>query len=323
MNKVACKECGLLNWKSMESCEHCGAKDKKYGLLWHLGISSLGLFVLLITIPISPLVKGHVSLFLGIVLASLGLLFSYLYPTRRWQLGISLALPYTLLMAYSIKTTMTDNAQWEGVFWRTEIFYSTVYLYMSVVISTCLGVVIGSTRSFYGIALLGGVLLLTFVSEQYILDHPPIEKSTSASFDLINNEDLWLRADIRCSYEINKDYLGFRNYDRGGCGDSRIKVLRKNPKYNLATTATWVIEGKETVQSMWPINGPGDSSIVRNFESGAYNNISEWRTTIPVMEIANAHQGEFRWDDISLQFQEEQFKALNDLLRKYKQLVEE
>ena len=330
-----CMNCGLVNWPSAEFCKRCGVKldpetprnsspKSRYvksggrNILRNLQAFLAGLGGS-IAFFLTAVVGWHSVVPFAILFASLGILFGYLYSKKRWQMAIWLSLSYLILITWIVIGTIQYNAQWENVFWRTEVFYGTMYVNLSPVIAAFLGVLIGSKRSLIFSVVLIGVIVLALGCERYMLSHSHVTLERNGSLE-ISSEEARLRVDLHCGYTKSYDYRNFRYFDTGGCGDSRITVLSKNPIYSLPTKAAWVIDGNEIAGTMWPINGPGDRSSINRFDDHAYDDVSRWRATIPITSIMKAHQVEFRWGSITIPLQSEQLETLKNLQREFEQL---
>jgi hypothetical protein len=265
-------------------------------------------------------VMGRVNFFaLVVAFACCGILFGYLYPMKKWQVGILLTAPYVVLLSWAIAATLLHNQHWNGVFWQTQIFYSAVYLYLTPIIAAIAGVLIGSTRSIVFVTLLTVLLVSTVMSEIYIRDHHYISRASSGSFEM-GNEGLRLHVDLNCKYTKYNNHEKFLYVESGGCGDARVTVLARNPTYNLPTTSAWVIDGTETPGTMWPINSSNGGSYVDKFYPHAYDNVTTWRATIPVAAITKAQQAEFRWGDSNIQLDPAQIESLRKLQKEFAQL---
>src|SRR5262245_3850502 len=264
-------------------------------------------------------VMGRVNFFaLVVAFAFWGTLFGYLNPNKKWQVGSLLTLPYFILLTLVTVATLNHNQRWDGVFWRTQIFYSAVYLYVSPIIAAIAGVLIGSTRSIVCVTILTTVLVSTVIGENYIRDHQYISRSSSGSFEM-GNEGLRLHVDLNCKYTKFNNHQKFLYVENGGCGDARVTVLARNPTYNLPTTSAWVIDGTETPGTMAPINASDGGSYVDKFYPHAYDDVKIWRATIPVAAITKAQQAEFRWGDTNIQLDPVQIESLRKLQKEFAQ----
>lgn len=160
--KRKCIQCGLVNWPRSELCKRCGlrldATTEVNGPQPSIKPGGRNLFRILtaflaglvgcIVFFLSAVAGSPIPISLTIAFACLGILLGYFYSKQRWQMAIWLSLPYLLLITWIMISTLQYNAKWEGVFWRTEIYYGTIYLNLVPVIAAFLGVLIGSTRSF-------------------------------------------------------------------------------------------------------------------------------------------------------------------------------
>jgi len=330
-----CIKCGLVNWPLSESCKRCGAKleaessdgvspepgnvkERRRIIVGNPIVFLVGLFGSFVFLLVA-IAGGSASVPLAIAFTCLGTLFGYFRPKSKWQVGIWLSLSYLVLIVWLIIGTLQYNAKWEGVFWRTEIFYTTIYLYLCPVLASFLGALLGSTRSFRFVAALIVVLGVAVGCENYRRDHSQISRSKNGFID-IRSEDSWLRIDISCVYTKSIDYRGFRYFDVGGCSDSRTTVVNKNPSYSLPTKAMWVIDGQETPEMMSPLNGRDGTSTIYTRDEHANDEVLRWRSIVPIRSMMNAHQVEFRWGAISIPLQNEQLEALKNLQKEFEQL---
>jgi hypothetical protein len=259
-------------------------------------------------------VPGFLALI--IVFAFWGILFAYLYRPIKWPIAIWLSLPYLVVVVLSVRSMMEFNAYVGN---HNEVTFSVVYLYASPVIAAAFGVLIGSTRSIRSIILFIGLLVSVVAFGSYIDSYVRVSQSRVGTFEMAN-EVLRLKVDVNCKYEKYRDRINFFFQDQGGCGDARMTVIGKNPRYRLPMTASWIVDGVEIPQRMLPINGPDDGSMIDKFDDPyAYEDVERWRATIPP-RLVNAQQAEFRWGDSSIQVQPEQIETYRKLKTEFDEL---
>ena len=247
-----------------------------------------------------------------ILFIAMGLIFGYFYPKAKWRVGVLLMLPYLVLITWIVVATIIGNAKWEGVYWRTEIFYTTIYLDICPVIAGLFAILFASSRNFYFVIVLIALVAGLAACERYCANHSIISRSSNRSIEL-ESEVTRLKIDIDCKYTRHNDFRGFRYYDEDGCGSGLVTVISKDPRHSLPRNAIWLIDGVELPGWMSPLNGPDGRSTIGRPEKNAYDEVRKWRATIPIKSMQNAQQVNFRWGDITIQLREDQIQSLNKL----------
>jgi hypothetical protein len=257
-------------------------------------------------------VYAHV--FLAMLLPLLAIVFSYLYPNRRWYLWFCLILPYGLLVLWKVMDTIHYNARYNGAIGQTQIYWSTVYLFASPIIASVLAPLFNATRliSFALASIIAVGLAIT--CQVYISNHAEVSVSANRSV-LLTNATSRLNVDFRCRYYKSINYLRFSYYEENHCG-GQFTVVNKNPADRLTTVADWMIDGAKKSIQMSPIG-----AVPLAYSPHKYDNVNNWTAALPFNELVKAREVQFSWGDIQIQLQPEQIETLKQTITEFQTAV--
>lgn len=293
-------------------------KEKKFD---EYGIAIvIGLLCAMVCFLFSIYPGPYIYVPLALLLGSFAMLLSYLSPDNRWFTWLWLTLPYVGLTLWIVISIKNYRAKYEGVYFRTEIYWSAIYLFVCPVIASLLGPLLGKRRLISFVVGLIAVLGIGVYCQMYITRKSHIIVSTNNSIDIADNVSR-LRIDFGCRYSKSIDYMRFAYFeDGGGCGgSSRVTVISKSPMAELTRDAVWLIDSAEKNVQMRPRPYGDDVAIVGDFAPHQYDSVPGWSTDIPIFAIAKAHEVRLRWGDIQIQLQPDHIQNFKQHVMEYRE----
>lgn len=288
-----------------------------YGIILPVLAGSLSILVLFLVGSVIAYLFGILPLVLlfGITFLLTGVLIGRAFPEQGWRSGIWLSIPYSIWLAFALINLFSFNREHNGVFVRVEFFPVAAFLYLMPIVIGCASAYVGSDFSRKSVSLLAIGLILTSAAAIYIgFNSASATEKDTFSFNLVENKDLHLMAEITCERMIQKNYMRFFNTDRSDCSYSKISVLRKPRDYPLPTNVSLTI--KDTKESR-PISPEiGILGVTDSFKQD-FDNTKVWVSDIPWLKIAKSDRVNFTWGKINIDFGESEFRNLRETVGKY------
>jgi hypothetical protein len=326
MDLMKCVRCELIERNLFGGCSRCGGDLVSYRPARAEGVSIWAypaiLFVGLVVSIVSLIIAwnyGFTILVLTVSFRVSGVILGSHYRGST-ILGVAavFSLPYILSVSYLMVGLLPFifDREYDGHFWHTEFFIAPLFLYLAPVLACGFGAQAAAKQALVPILLLVFTLALAFMFYGTVGYSERTTRKNVVTFDLVNNEDVYLQAEIRCEFTVAKDYWTFRNYDRGDCRDTRVTVVRKREGLSLPIDGYWTLDGAEEHVSIWPINLPDDGAALDYTKpTQTYDDVPRWRTECPFIKIAMSRQASFRWGEIHTDLSEEQYAALKKMVK--------
>ncbi len=239
-------------------------------------------------------------------------------------IALCASLPYILFTSYGFVGIVSENIQYENVFWNADYSPISFLLYFSVPILSLLAAQLASNGRGVDLLVLAAAFFFFVSLGLYsVFSVDSSIRESSVTIDFLDSPKLALSAQAYCHYYNYNLYWLFRRVENGNCECTRLIVQRRSPEFHisyLSTKVIWNIDGLEEEFQIYPNGDIGiimDKNGQPDKERNDRSHRKEWNTEIPFRKILNAAHVTFTWGDVTQELSDVQRKNFDNILESY------
>ncbi|MBK8465842.1 MAG: hypothetical protein IPL32_08425 [Chloracidobacterium sp.] len=243
-------------------------------------------------------------------------------------IALCASLPYILFTSYGFVGIVSENIQYENVFWNADYSPISFLLYLSVPVLSLLAAQLAANGRGADLLVLAAAFLF-FVSlglYSVFSVNSSIREST-VSVEFLDTPKIALSAQAYCSYTNYNLYWLFRRVENGTCECNRLIVQRRSPDIHLSSYLSpkilWNIDGVDEEFQIFPNGSIGlvvDKYGRPDEERNDWSNRIEWNTEVPYKKIVKAAHVTFTWGDVTQELSDEQRNSFSKIAENYERL---